>query len=260
MIELTRPIPVKTILDDEDWVMLPDQPPPVEGRIPSAEEMEAKAQNGRYYLQDINVIKLEFPSCENYTCRTDLSKLVEGVRSDVALHNLEVVDSSDRLNNIVHCLELTMAWASVVRDARTTKTLHILRRTPENCGAMLMVQRMEHLRGQCTEMAPVAFIALVRDDQLIVTRDRVADQPTTERILIEMAKRPLNTPHPSQEEADTAPQEVEHTQNNMPAALFKQQIRAIEDLLKTMPDQAAIDAEVSDPIEDVTDKLEAVAV
>ena len=211
--------------------MLPDQPPPVEGRIASPEEMEAKARNGRYYLQDINVIKAEFPTCENYECRTDLFRLQENIRADVSLHGYTIVDSSHMLNNKVHCLELTMAWANVVREARTTKTMHILRRTPENCGAMLMVQRMEHLRGQCTEMAPVAFIALVRDDQLIVTRDRVADQDTTE--LPGMAKQPLNTQEISEEDEGAIVKEVPPMQTNMPRAV--QATDAIEDLLRPCP-------------------------
>lgn len=258
----------KTDLDD-DWVMLPDQPPTVEGRIPSAEEMEAKAQNGRYYLQDINVIKDEFQTHDFYECRTDLASVVPNITADVKLLGYEMIDSSERLNGLVHCLQLTIAWASVVREARTTKTFHILRRTPENCGAMLMLQRMEHLRGQCTEMAPVAFIALVRDDQLIVTRDRVADQATSERIMIEMARRPLNTPKPGEVEEvceEDKPEEnaLSPFKTNMPNALFTQQIRAIESLLKVMPADAELEeAETeteTDAIEDVTQKLGAVAV
>jgi len=259
-IELPLPNTAKTTLLEDDRVMLPDQPPVVEGRIPSPEEMEEKAANGRHYLQDINVIKAEFPSHDDYSSRTNLSLLCENIRADVSMLGYTVVDSSHVLNNIVHCLELTLAWANIVREARTTQTMHILRRTPENCGAMLMIQRMEHLRGQCTEMAPVAVIALVRDDQLIVTRDRVADQATTERILIETARRPLNYRKPEESDECEVVEEVPPLKTNMPSALFKQQMRAIEDLLKTMPDQAALDGEQADVVEEVTDKLGAVSV
>ena len=52
---------------------------------------------------------------------------------------------------------------------------------------MLMVQRQEHLRGQCTEWSPVSFIVLVRDKQLVFTRDRALPQADTERLILRMA-------------------------------------------------------------------------
>jgi len=106
----------------------------------------------------------------------------------------------------------------------------------------------------------------VRDDQLIVTRDRVADQATSERILVEMARRPLNAPKPSEAEEDDVCEEGEAAaedvplQTNMPVALFKQQMRAIEDLYISMPSQLDLEEEQSSALDDVTDKLEAVAV
>lgn len=165
-----------------------DLPPPVEGRVPSKEEMQFKASNGPYYLDDVWKIEREFPTAHNYDAPTDLPNLVNTLYAQVRDIGYTLVDSSERLNDVHHALELTMAWAKIVREARTTDTMHIIRRTPENSGAMLMIQRQEHLRGQCSEMAPIAYIALVRDDQLVVTRDRVPDQDSTERILLLMAR------------------------------------------------------------------------
>ena len=163
-------------------------PPPVEGRVPSKEEMQFKASNGPYYLDDVWKIEREFPTADKYETPTDLPNLVNTLYAQVRDIGYTLHDSSEKLNNVHHALELTMAWAKIVREARTTDTMHIVRRTPENSGAMLMIQRQEHLRGQCSEMAPIAYIALVRDDQLVVTRDRVPDQDSTERILLMMAR------------------------------------------------------------------------
>ena len=172
---------------EHDEVIM-ELPTPVEGRVPSKEEMQFKASNGPFYLDNVWKIQREFPTADNYDTPTDLTNVVNTLYAQVRDIGYTLEDSSEKLNDVHHALELTMAWAKIVRDARTTDTMHILRRTPENSGAMLMIQRQEHLRGQCSEMAPVAYIALVRDDQLVVTRDRVPDQDATERILLMMAR------------------------------------------------------------------------
>jgi len=174
--------------NDDSQGVLVEVPRPVEGRIPTKAEMTFKASNGRYYLEDVWVIEMEFPTAHHYETATNLPQLVNSLYTQVRDVGYVLHDSSNRLNGVKHALELTLAWAQIVREARTTDTMHIVRRTPENSGAMLMIQRQEHLRGQCSEMAPIAYIALVRDDQFVVTRDRVADQDSTERMLLKMAK------------------------------------------------------------------------
>ncbi len=131
----------------------------------------------------------EYPSHNNFTCRADLESLANVLYPQVRDIGYEVSDESARFNDVKNCLELATAWARLCRDARTQKKMFIVRRTPENSGALLMVQRIEHLRGQVTEMAPLAYLAVVRDDQLFVTRDRVMDQDVTERVLIGLAKQ-----------------------------------------------------------------------
>ena len=239
--------------------MLPTLPPAVEGRIPTEEEMEFKARNGRYYLEDVWAIVREFPSADYYGCHTNLPGLVNTLFTQVRDIGYELKDSSEKLNECHHALELTMAWAQVVREARTTQTMHIVRRTPENSGAMLMIQRQEHLRGQCTEWAPVAFIALVRHQQFVVTRDRVLDQAATERLLIQFAKGIPATPaddaetgdaanvveadslaDASDDEADSLAKAkvnalaAEAAEANMPNNLFNQQIASIKAMLDAM--------------------------
>lgn len=241
-------------------------PPEVEGRIPTEEEMEFKAHNGRFYIDDVWAIVREFPSADCYECHTDLAGLVNALYTQIRDVGYKFVDSSDRLNDCHHALELTMAWAQVVRDARTTETMHILRRTPENCGAMLMLQRQEHLRHQCTEWAPVAYVALVRNQQIIVTRDRVMDQAATERMLIELARSPpdalpVKTTEHAVEAADEAADEAteaadeaavaaETAQANMPTALFNQQIASIKAMLDAMAVTEKVCEECEEKVED----------
>ena len=216
---------------------LEELPPTVEGRIPTDEELFFRARNGRYYVEDIWRVVREYPTSGEYECRTDLPGLVNVLYTQVRDFGYELIDSSDRLNGCKHALELTMAWATVVREARTTPTFHLIRRTPENTGAMLMMQRQESLRNQCTEYAPVAYIALIRDQQLVVTRDRVMQQDATERMLVEWARPPA----PVVEEEETVEGEegevverVPKASGNMPQALFKQQIMGIRAMLDSM--------------------------
>ena len=232
--------------------MLPDVPPSVEGRIPTDAEMEAKRRNGRYYLEDVWIIVREFPSADRYACPTQLEGLVDALRADVSLAGYEFVDASDRFNDLTHALHLTVAWASLVREARTTDKMFLVRRTTENSGALLMLQRQEHLRGQCTEMAPVAYIALVRGEQLVVTRDRVPDQATTERMLLTLAKH----------RHDPANEEVEETGRctvpTMPAPLFNQQMRAVRDLMEALGVEAETRVEEANDAKEVEDTVKEV--
>lgn len=168
---------------------LDQAPPPVEGVIPTAADMELKAAGGRYYLENVWRVVKEYHSADVYECPTDLPNLANTLFPAVRDMGYELSDESSRFDGVKNCLELAEAWAHLCRDARTCRKMFIVRRTPENSGALLMVQRIEHLRGQVTEMAPLAFLAVVRDDQILVTRDRVMEQATTERVLLEFAKQ-----------------------------------------------------------------------
>lgn len=187
--EPAEPSPAQDAADNvraeaaEEWL-----PPPVEGRVPDAEEMDFKARNGKYYITDVWKIVREFPSSDVYECKTDLEGLVNKMRRDVGIAGFEMVDSSDRLDGVHHCLQLVTAWHQLVHDARNNKRVHLVRRTPENNGAVLMLQRREHLNGQCTEMAPAAFMMLCGDRVLTMTRDRVLDQDAMETLLMAWIK------------------------------------------------------------------------
>ena len=254
-------------MQSQDDEPLEELPPTVEGRIPSDEELFFRARNGRYYVDDIWKIVREYPTSDEYECRTDLPGLVNALFTQVRDFGYKLVDSSDRLNGCKHALELTMAWATVVREARTTPTMHLIRRTPENNGAMLMMQRQESLRNQCTEFAPVAYIALIRDEQLVVTRDRVMQQDATERMLLEWARPPAVVEEEETVEGEEGEviQAVTKPSANMPQALFKQQMVGIQAMLDAMtvarettgstevPSKVEVESSVEDPVEVATE-------
>lgn len=231
-------------------------PPTVEGRVPDAEEMELKASNGSYYMENVWKIQREFPSANVYgPCATDVENLATALRADASVHGFAVEDSSDRLNDPVHCIQMAVAWLQIVHDARNNNTVHVVRRTPHNSGVMLMLQRQEHLRGMCTEMAPVSFILLVRDQQILFTRDRVLAQADTERIVAQMIK--------SAPQAEAEPETGSEVCRvpNMSPALFKQQITTMNELMKNISERECGAYEPGDVAEvtDVTDVADAMS-
>ena len=240
--------------DANAFIQEPPPPPTVEGRKADDSEIAAKASNGRYYLNDVWKIVREFPSADNYECGVDLQDLARVVAPAVHANGFLALDSSTRLDNLHHALHLAEAWASIVREARTSKVMHILRRTPENCGAMLMVQRQEHIRGYVDESAPIALIVVCKNDQLLLTRDEIPKNDTLCPLLLEMtmdAPMKINDCIYNDmldelvEKIDNAPQDTTaHEQDivgswckespNMPDALFKQQMHAVRVMMDAM--------------------------
>ena len=152
-------------------------PPVVEGIDVTEDILAAKRRNGAYYAEDVWNIVREYvtahvystPCCNLEEAATRLGPLVS------ATAECSVVDSSGRFDGIHHAAELVQAWSETVHLARTHSLLHVVRRTPENSGALLMVQRLEHLRGQCEEKEPLALVLLWRDQQRLYLRSEVGD-------------------------------------------------------------------------------------
>jgi hypothetical protein len=147
--------------------------PNVEGHLPTKIEMDAKARSGPKYKDDVNLIKHEFHSHQIYKTNACLETMASRNSDRVAILGYDLCDASHLFNGIQNGLVLLEKWATVVHTARTSKKMIIVRRTPENCGAVLMLQRLEHLRGFTTEWSPLAYAVLVRDDQQFITRDQV---------------------------------------------------------------------------------------
>ena len=164
----------------------PPLPPTVEGRDCSDEELRAKAANGAYYLDDVWRIVREFPTADVFDCPGKLETLTR--RLDGALEDLgyRVVEASARFEGLVHATQLAQAWAQLVHDARNSETLYIVRRTAGNTGPLLALQRIEHLRGECSEYSPLALVALVRGEQRLFPRHAVPEADALEALLREL--------------------------------------------------------------------------
>ncbi len=156
--------------------------------MPSQSDMERKAAGGATLLHDVNRIIPEFTTHANYSTDADLENVVSRNQEVIKNMGYQLVDASHLFDGIKNGLLLLERWAVCVHTARTSKQMILMRRTPANCGAMLVIQRLEHLRGMVSEMSPLAFAVLVRDDQMLVTRDQVGDIQSIDSKLAHMAQ------------------------------------------------------------------------
>jgi len=156
--------------------------------MPTQEEMERKASGGPQLLRDLERIKFEFPSHETYAANAELEHVVPRCKEAVQLLGYTLSDASHLFDGINDGLLLIEKWSTLVHTVRTSKQMLFLRRTPENSAAMLVIQRLEHLRGMVSELSPLAFAVVVRDDQMLVTRDQVADFDTVKEQILHMAR------------------------------------------------------------------------
>lgn len=159
----------------------------VEGHMPTQAEMERKASSGPDLLKNLAGILSEFPSHNEYDPGVELDQIVPRCKEAVHVSGYTLVDASHLFNNINDGLLLLERWATLVHTARTSKQMLLVRRTPQNSAAVLVIQRLEHLRGMVSEMAPMAFAVLVRDDQLLVTRDQITTFDDVKRKILHMA-------------------------------------------------------------------------
>lgn len=203
-------------------------PPVVEGVEPSDMDMLVKQTNGRFYMDDVWKICREYTSADVYTTKTDLPSLASALAERMAAVGYEIVDESSRFDSIKNAFQLAEEWACVTREARTQRRMIVVRRTPTNSGALLVLQRIEHLRGQCSELAPLAYVVLVCDEQRFITRDLVAPQESTEDMLLTLAR------HLVEEESAPA----------MPEALFRQQLKALQTMMIQMQLPGEMDGQV----------------
>ena len=214
----------------------PPPPLPTSERPATREDLERKRRNGHRYIQDVWLVVAEFPTANIYECKsgTDLALLWKSVGPALLFHDVLSIDSSKRLDNLFHAVHLTEAYTELVREARAEKVCHVLRRTPTNSGAMLMLQRLQHVAGNVDEMSPVALIVLVGDEELLLERDRVPDHDALCALVMEMVtcrserrreqlKVKLKT---GEKDMAVAPVEIQA----MPKHRFEEQMAALNEL------------------------------
>ena len=234
----------------------PPLPPTVEGRECSAEELRAKAANGSYYLDDVWRIVREFPSADVFDCPGKLETLTRRLSPALEPSGYRVVEASARFEGLVHATQLAQAWAQLVHDARNSDILYIVRRTAGNTGALLALQRIEHLRGECSEFSPLALVALVRGEQRLFPRHEVPEAEALEALLSELVAADADAAAPPRDASPTpaaAPQTPAPPPGraNLPPALFARQMTALaavmSDLGVEVDDGSPIEVEEDDP-------------
>lgn len=156
---------------------------------PLPRTLEEKARSGARYVTDVWRICDEHKTEADYETPCELGELWRNMGS--ALLSLDTpilaMDSSNRLAGVYSALDLTQAFARLVREARCDGVAHIIVRTPLNSGPMLMLQRLEHVRGTVGEDSPLALIVLLGDEQLLLQRHEVPDKESLCRLIFELA-------------------------------------------------------------------------
>ena len=191
------------------------EPDPVEGREATPEEVQIKARNGALYRCDLTKICREFQTHDIYDAAIDLEVEIPTLKTLVEEHQYEFVDATQHFDGINDPITLAKVYSHLVHRARTTKTFVFGRRTPANTPAMLMLQRLEHIRGQVSEFAPIAYFMLVEDRQNMVIRHLVPTRDTFHSDALEFLS---GTP------VGGVP--------NIPDAFYSQQMAALTQLLE----------------------------
>ena len=160
-------------------------------RLPAAPlTLEEKKRSGARYLHDVWKI------CSEHETEADYETSCEGLTDTwravgpalLGLKNpILAMESSSRLVGVYSALDLTQAFARLVREARTDGVAHIICRTPLNSGPMLMLQRLEFCRGMVGEESPLALIVLIGDEQLALQRHEVPGKEQLCNLILELA-------------------------------------------------------------------------
>lgn len=186
------------------------------------------------YLHDVWAIERDHPTANECDPSTTVSShsFLESLRAQLASRGHVVIDASARLESVYHGYQLLRAWSTFVRDAHVEAEknhLFVLVRTPRNSGPMLMQQRLEWHRNNCSERSPVFMFVLCGSRQLIVLRDQV--QTTTDRATVcakvcELADVVAT---------DALNERGDHNRVGlMPLALFNQQIASLNDMMRAL--------------------------
>lgn len=197
----------------------------VEGHACTPQELEIKRASGARYLASLQPIIQEFPSAHVYETPTDLEHLAARLTGVVELDGYEVEDASARFDDVDHCTVLAREWARLVYDARHRQRVYVVRRTASNCAALLALQRIEHLRGACTEFSPLAVAILVRDENHFYVRHELR----------------------SPEELDSEVAAIVHASSglgpcvNLPEEAYREQMQALDEVIDGISESPVVE-------------------
>jgi len=197
----------------------------------------------RAFTEDLWLVERDVPDANEFG---ELEQLVEKVRGRVTEVGYDAVDSSARFDNAVHVLELVEQWAQLAHDARHSNRLHVIVRTPQNSGPLLVQQRIEALHAGCWPNSPVAIFALAHEQVLVLTNQHLSELDVCAELV-----RFVATCKDLASFEETGAQPEARAANTMPEEVFAQQQAHISSMMSTLN----IDTAKTEPlVEDITPK------
>lgn len=150
-----------------------DLPMVLEGLVATPELLAKKRAIGPKLVHNLALIELEWSTFTDMTVPYELTTFFRELETAI---NMPVSEVSHCLFGLTSSLDLVKTWSILVRRTQVNRELLFLQRSEENTPAMLTLQRLEHLKGNCDEMSPVAMIIIMADTILFVNRDRFLDR------------------------------------------------------------------------------------
>lgn len=157
-----------------------DLPAVLEGLIPTNEIMARKRATGPKLAHNLALIELEWSTFADISVPFEMNTFFRELETAIGMPVSEV---SHSVAGLTSSLDLVKTWSILVRRAQINKEVLWLVRNEENTPALLVLQRMEHLKQTCDEMSPVALIVILDDTVLFVNRDRFLDREVMFKML-----------------------------------------------------------------------------
>ncbi len=147
--------------------------------------MTSAETSGPRLLLNLNEITREVEEADEYETRLtgQLDNILIDALPGFAACKLEHFDGVD------HGVVLSKRYAAASHMARNhLQTVFYVLRTRKNSAALLTLQRIEAIRGTCSEDSPIAMLFLLRDAQLILTNAqlRTHNKTTLRDLLMKM--------------------------------------------------------------------------
>jgi hypothetical protein len=150
-----------------------DLPAVLEGLVATPELLARKRASGPTLTHNLGLIELEWATHLDTSVPYELPTFFRELEAAIDLPTSEV---SHSVAGLTSCLDLVKTWSILVRRSQVNNEVLWLQRSEENTPALLVLQRMEHLKGNCDEMSPVALIIIMADSILFVNRDRFLER------------------------------------------------------------------------------------
>lgn len=148
---------------------------------------EKKQDDYLNVLKNTAIILNQYPTHMDFDVGFDINAAWLDAIPAIQAAGYTPVDVTDDLAHLAHPAHVCTKHAQLVHQARTTKDFIFIRRTVENTPFVLITQFIEHARGQVAETTPLAYMAIVREDQMLVTRDQASKSLVMTRLLSSMA-------------------------------------------------------------------------